>query len=551
MVEQPVKSEGESSKLDRATDQLNNNDDGISKTEAGKGPSNVSKLTVTDGVTQIVSADTNSGEGATNLPGRWQQMVNENDNQSLISPIVLSGVYRLCEMLLIAAIGFIGYLVYVPSAGAAHYSYYLSAVAAVAMLSALVFHSVNVYSIQSFNTPIRQTPKLWVGFTLVFALFISAIFFLKVSDSYSRLWLGAWYVLGLLSLLFFRFAFATILKQWCREGRIYRRAVVVGGGEEGIEVIKALEAAENTDIRICGIFDERGDDRVPAEIEGYPKLGNYDELIEFGRVSRIDLLIVSLPLRAEGRIMSVLKKLWVLPVDIRLAAHTTKLRFRPRAYSYIGNVPFIDILDKPLADWDFALKWLFDKVVASLAILMLLPVMLVTALAVKLTSKGPVIFRQKRYGFNNELIEVYKFRSMYTDMSDAAAAKLVTKDDPRVTAVGRFIRKTSLDELPQLFNVLKGELSLVGPRPHALQAKAASQNYHDVVDGYFARHRVKPGITGWAQIHGWRGETDTEEKIQKRVEFDLYYIENWSIFLDMYILLKTPIALIFERENAY
>ena len=172
------------------------------------------------------------------------------------------------------------------------------------------------------------------------------------------------------------------------------------------------------------------------------------------------------------------------------------------------------------------------------------------ALAIKLDSRGPVLFRQKRYGFNNELIEVFKFRSMFVDQADANAAKLVTKDDPRVTCIGRFIRKTSLDELPQLINVIKGELSLVGPRPHALQAKAADRLYQDVVDGYFARHRVKPGITGWAQINGWRGETDTNEKIQRRVEHDLYYIENWSVFFDLQILAMTPLAL-FKTENAY
>ncbi|MEO0729233.1 MAG: sugar transferase, partial [Pseudomonadota bacterium] len=178
------------------------------------------------------------------------------------------------------------------------------------------------------------------------------------------------------------------------------------------------------------------------------------------------------------------------------------------------------------------------------------PVMLGIAATIKLTSKGPVLFRQKRYGFNNELIEIYKFRSMYTDLSDANAAKLVTKDDPRVTPIGRIIRKTSIDELPQLLNVLKGDISLVGPRPHALQAKAADRLYDEVVDEYFARHKVKPGITGWAQINGWRGETDTQEKIAKRVEHDLYYIENWSIFLDLYILIRTPFAL-FDTDNAY
>jgi lipopolysaccharide/colanic/teichoic acid biosynthesis glycosyltransferase len=162
-----------------------------------------------------------------------------------------------------------------------------------------------------------------------------------------------------------------------------------------------------------------------------------------------------------------------------------------------------------------------------------------------------VLFRQKRYGFNNELIEVYKFRSMYVEQSDATAAKLVTKGDPRVTRVGRFIRKTSLDELPQLFNVVfKGNLSLVGPRPHAVHAKAVDRLYDEAVDGYFARHRVNPGITGWAQINGWRGETDSQEKIQARVEHDLHYIENWSVLFDLYILAMTPVSLL-KTENAY
>ena len=273
--------------------------------------------------------------------------------------------------------------------------------------------------------------------------------------------------------------------------------------------------------------------------------------MEFARQTRVDLVIFSLPISAEGRILQMLKKLWVLPVDIRLSAHTNKLRFRPRSYSYIGSVPVIDISDKPIADWDVVMKWLFDKIVGSLALICVAPVMLLVAIAIKLDSKGPVLFKQHRYGFNNELIEVYKFRSMYVEQSDATAKKLVTKDDPRVTRVGRFIRKTSLDELPQLFNVVfAGNLSLVGPRPHAVHAKAADRIYDEAVDGYFARHRVKPGITGWAQINGWRGETDSQEKIQRRVEHDLYYIENWSIPFDIYILACTPFALL-RTESAY
>src|SRR5204862_2304318 len=197
----------------------------------------------------------------------------------------------------------------------------------------------------------------------------------------------------------------------------------------------------------------------------------------------------------------------------------------PRAYSFAGTVPLIDIVDKPITDWDVVVKWVFDKSVAALALLALAPVMALVALAIKLDSKGPVLFRQKRHGFNNELIDVFKFRSMFVDQADANAAKLVTKGDPRVTRVGRFIRKTSLDELPQLFNVMRGELSLVGPRPHAVNAHTSERLFEQVVDGYFARHRVKPGVTGWAQINGWRGEIDTPEKIRRRTEYDLDYIE--------------------------
>ena len=281
------------------------------------------------------------------------------------------------------------------------------------------------------------------------------------------------------------------------------------------------------------------------------KLGTVDDLVEFARRTRVDLVIFSLPISAESRILQMLKKLWVLPVDIRLSAHTNKLRFRPRSYSYVGNVPVLDVMDKPIADWDVVMKWLFDKLVGSLALLVALPVMLAVAIAVKLESRGPTLFKQKRFGFNNEPIEIYKFRSMYADQADMNAEKLVTRGDPRVTRVGRFIRKTSLDELPQLFNVVfAGNLSLVGPRPHALRARAENRLYDEAVDGYFARHRVKPGLTGWAQINGWRGETNSQEKIQRRVECDLYYIENWSILLDLYILAQTPFALV-RSENAY
>ena len=358
-------------------------------------------------------------------------------------------------------------------------------------------------------------------------------------------------MLGLLALIAFRRGLLLLVRRWTQEGRLDRRTVVVGCDANGETLIRSLAAQRDSDLHIIGAFDDRSEGRSPTSCAGVPKLGTVHDLVSFARTTRVDLVIFSLPITAEGRILQMLKKLWVLPVDIRLSAHTNKLRYRPRSYSYVGNVPVLDVFDKPIADWDVVMKWLFDKIVGSLALVCALPIMAIVAIAIKLESRGPVLFKQKRYGFNNELIEIYKFRSMYADQADATASKLVTANDPRVTRVGRFIRKTSLDELPQLFNVVfAGNLSLVGPRPHALQAKAEDRLYDEAVDGYFARHRVKPGLTGWAQIHGWRGETNSQEKIQQRVEHDLYYIENWSLLLDLYIVAQTPFALL-RTENAY
>ena len=469
---------------------------------------------------------------------------------NLLPPSVMIGAARIAEFLIVACLGFAIYLAYVEREGTSAHVIYLGAVLIAATANSALLHAFKLYTIPAFKAFISSGAKIAVIWSLVIAGMMSLAFFVKVGADFSRVWIVSWYAATLVALFTERLGLSLLVRRWMREGRLNRRAVIVGGGAEAVELIRALEASHNTDIRIAGIFDDRGADRVSPVIAGYPKLGNIDQLVEFARNSRIDLLIVSLPSTAETRVLELLKKLWVLPLDIKLSAHNNKLRFRPHTYSYIGNVPFIDLADKPIAEWDHVRKWVFDKIMAALAVIVLAPVMAAVAIAIKLDSKGPVLFRQKRQGFNNELIEVLKFRSMHVDQADADAAKLVTKGDPRVTRVGRFIRKTSLDELPQFFNVLKGNLSLVGPRPHALKAKAEERLYSEVVDGYFARHRVKPGVTGWAQIHGWRGETDTEEKIQRRVEHDLYYIDNWSVMLDLYIVLMTPFALL-KGENAY
>jgi Undecaprenyl-phosphate glucose phosphotransferase len=456
----------------------------------------------------------------------------------------------LVEFCLIAAIGFAVYAVYVLPANSFTW-YYPIAIFGVAACGILAFQTAGIYRMRSFRSRSRQYARLVAAWLIVFLLLSSGIFLGKLQDEFSRVWTLSFFLLGLAALAAFRMVFFNLIRHWARQGRLTRRTVIVGGGELGEALIEQFKDLRGSDVRLIGLFDDRNDERSPSAMGGQRKLGTVDDLVEFARRTRIDLIIFSLPISAEARILEMLQKLWVLPVDIRLAAHTNKLQFRPRSYSYLGNVPVLDVFDRPIADWDIVMRWLFDKIVGGLILLAAAPVMALIALAIKLDSRGPVLFKQKRYGFNNELIGVYKFRSMYAEQTDAMASKLVTRDDPRVTRVGRFIRKTSLDELPQLFNVvLKGNLSLVGPRPHAVNAQAAQRRYDEAVDGYFARHRVKPGITGWAQINGWRGETDTAEKIQARVEHDLYYIENWSLLLDLYILARTPFAL-FSTENAY
>lgn len=477
-----------------------------------------------------------------------EQVANQFRADSM-SPIMVSGVLRLVEFGLLAVSGYLIYGAYVGAGGPLNWEY-PAVITGGALLMVLLLELGDAYQVLALRNPWSQIGRLlfsWIG---VFAILALAGFFLKISSDFSRVWFGAWFGAGLGLLLTLRFPLSGFIRRWGRNGKMERRAVIVGGGKYAEGLIRSLEQQGDNDIRICGIFDDRDDQRSPTVVAGYPKLGTIAELIEFARRARIDMLIVALPLSAETRVLSMLKKLWVLPVDIRLSAHSNKLQFRPRAYSHVGSVPLLDIFDKPIREWDSVAKRAFDIFFSILGIIALSPFMLITAIAIKLDSKGPVLFKQKRHGFNNEVIEVLKFRSMYADQSDPTAKKMVTKGDPRVTRVGRFIRKTSIDEFPQFFNALRGDLSLIGPRPHAVYAQTRDRMFNDVVEGYFARHRVKPGVTGWAQINGWRGEIDSDDKIKMRTEYDLYYIENWSLWFDLKILFLTPLKLL-NTENAY
>jgi Undecaprenyl-phosphate glucose phosphotransferase len=467
-----------------------------------------------------------------------------------LSPVVLAGLVRLADFATAVVSGFAMAVLYLGEGEVATDPLYIAVILASSIGAVLTLDLLGLYAARPLTAFHRSLPRLMLGWASALAVAVVLIFFLKAGMEFSRVWLALWFAAGGLALTAERAAVGLVMQKLADSGRLQRRAVIYGAGVLTDGLIRAIEMDQAAGISIVGVFDDRDDQRLRRDGASRNRVGTLDDLLDVARAMRVDLVIVALPVSAEQRLNDVTERLSVLPADIRLPAQATQIRLSPRLYSHVGPVAMIDLYDRPIADWDVVFKWLFDKGIGLLSLVLLSPILLLVALAVKLDTRGPVLFRQKRYGFNNEMIEVLKFRSMHVDMCDATANRLVTKGDPRVTRVGRFIRKTSLDELPQLFNVLKGDLSLVGPRPHAVSAKAADRLYDEVVARYFARHKVKPGITGWAQISGWRGETDTPEKIEKRVEHDLYYIENWSVFFDLYILAMTPIALL-KSENAY
>ena len=390
-----------------------------------------------------------------------------------------------------------------------------------------------------------KSTVLSFGVLLVFA------FLFKATAHFSRVWGVTWFTLFACYIVSSRLLLMNILQRLARKGYVCRRAIIVGTAKLVQSFTTQLDKNSQFETAIAGYLLVDGEVGKYEVVQDFPCLGKTCELEAVIKNYDVDDVVIAIPWKQEEDLRDILSLASRKAVNIYLAPDQA-----PPIGSYsqlhsLWGVPLIEIDRKPIDRWSAFLKRLEDLFIACFALAVLWPVLLLVAVAIKVESKGPVLFKQPRYGFNNELIDVLKFRSMYDNSSDLAASKLTQKNDPRVTRVGRFIRKTSIDELPQLFNVLRGNMSLVGPRPHAVQAKAADKLYQEVVDTYASRHRVKPGVTGWAQVNGWRGETDTEHKIKKRVESDMYYIRHWSIHLDCYILLKTLYVVLFEKDTAY
>lgn len=370
------------------------------------------------------------------------------------------------------------------------------------------------------------------------------------SAEYSRSWIFLWFSTGAMMLLVVRLGFQFLTGDWVRNGGLAQRIVVVGTGEHGRHLAQHLTLHPDVRARIIGFADHEDTNIRPAYIGSYRVVGGLARLREMIRNNEVDQAVIALPWSERDRIMGLVAMLGELPVHVRLAPELLRFEFPERRCDPVSGIPLLKVVDRPISGRGELVKSVEDFLLGSMLLLVCSPVMLLIALAIRIDSPGPIFFCQTRHGFNNNLIRVRKFRTMYQHLTDVSANVLTQRDDPRVTRIGRLLRRTSLDELPQLFNVVTGEMSLVGPRPHALQAKAGDTLYQDVIANYMARHRVKPGLTGWAQVNGWRGETDTHEKLIQRVQHDLYYIDNWSIWLDLWILLRTGWAVLRAR-NAF
>ncbi len=353
------------------------------------------------------------------------------------------------------------------------------------------------------------------------------------------LWLG----LSFSAVYLAHLAWWRLVARWRAQGRLIRNIVVVGATKNAERLIEAL--LKSREVNVLGVFDDRLA-RAPSEVKGVPVLGDTQSLTAHRLIPYVDRIVVTVPASAQGRVRQIMERLRVLPNPVCLVLEFEAER-AGAAIERLASSPLAPMAGRPHDETRAFWKRLQDVAIGSLALLVAAPPMLAMALAIRLDSPGPVIFRQRRHGFNNEEIVVWKFRTMRHQPAQSGAVRQVSAGDDRVTRVGRILRKCSLDELPQLINVLKGEMSLVGPRPHAIGMKTGEVESCRLVAEYAHRHRIKPGVTGWAAIHGSRGPVDTPEAVRRRVELDVEYVERQSFWLDLYILTMTLPCLLGDR----
>ena len=386
---------------------------------------------------------------------------------------------------------------------------------------------------------------------LRFSMFAAVMFGLGVAsrtlNDFPRGWLVSWFVASLVLTSLSRVLMANTVRRLQRQGMLSEVVAVVGAGPVADRLVQLLRQTLPQSIELLGIFDDRAE-RLPSKATR--PVGTLQQLIELGKTRKIDWIVLTLPPTAQRRLTVTLQRLKALSVPIGLCPQHVGLSESYQHIDYVGDsVPVSLLADRPIKRWDAVFKGAEDLLIGGLITLLLLPLLGLIALAIKLDGRGPVLFTQRRHAVDNREFEIYKFRTMRWDPAGADTALQQTlRDDQRITRVGRFLRATSLDELPQLFNVLRGEMSLVGPRPHAISMQVEDRANHDIVPDYALRHHMKPGITGWAQVNGYHGPVATEDALRARVRYDLEYINNWSLWFDLQILARTVTTVLGQRH---
>ena len=356
-----------------------------------------------------------------------------------------------------------------------------------------------------------------------------------------------WLLLTPMAMGSFRIVFLMFLKNLRKRGFNTKQFAICGVNQLGLQLADNIQASPELGLELAGFFDDRPSSRTKEGLgRDLPSAGTLNQLAELARSGKVDMVFITFPMRAEKRIRDYLSKLSDTTASVYIVPDFFVFQMLHARWNQINGLPVVSVFETPISGIDGVLKRGFDLIVASALLAVLAVPLAVIAALVKYSSPGPVFFRQKRYGLVGEEIRVWKFRSMRI-CEDGTDVRQATKDDDRITPIGRFLRKASLDELPQLFNVIDGSMSLVGPRPHA---SAHNEQYRTLIDGYMLRHKVKPGITGLAQVNGARGETETLEKMERRIEFDHRYIREWTLWMDLKILFQTALV-VFKQENAY
>ena len=421
---------------------------------------------------------------------------------------------------------------------------YLSLAIITFLISFTIFKEINVQSLMSSGGFGSQT-NLLVSWLLLIAILLFLGYATKSSDDFSRRAILTWIFITPVILLVSYTLFRLLAAKFLLSDRFTRSVVIVGLNDLGRNLTTEIISDKQLNLSFSGYFDDRELSRV-KKTDRDNLLGKLDDISDYVKTNKIDIIYITLPMVQEKRILHLLDELRDTTVSVYFVPDLFIFDLIQARIDDMNGIPVLAVCESPFHGVTGLLKRGSDFLFASFILVMILPVMIIIALAVLITSRGPVIFKQRRYGLDSEEITVYKFRTMRV-LEDGKKVTQATKNDSRITKLGAFLRRTSLDELPQFINVLQGRMSVVGPRPHAV---AHNEEYRKLVKGYMIRHKVKPGITGWAQVNGLRGETDTVEKMKARIEYDLDYLRHWSIGLDTMIILRT-ITVMFRDSNAY